>query len=127
MQMACDKCGGATALAGEIQPLGQQAGARMFQCSACGHMNWSKLHPRGLAESQAQEQQQPQPTNNRDGGAGVKLARWFALCHLLFPPPRRPSPVSPAAVAGIFLAVGRLSGRPLSFLSLTVIDGGKGD
>ena len=60
MQIACGKCGGATAFAGEIQPLGEQAGARMFQCPACGHMNWSKLQPKSTAAPQAQ-QQQPQP------------------------------------------------------------------
>jgi len=63
MQMACAKCGGATAFAGEIKPLGQQAGARMAQCSACGHMNWLKLQPKA---SQAQQQQQPQSKPKSD-------------------------------------------------------------
>ena len=61
MQMACGKCGGATAFAGEIQPLGQKAGARMFECSACGHLNWLTLQSKATAAPQAQQQQQPQP------------------------------------------------------------------
>jgi hypothetical protein len=65
MQMACGKCGGATAFAGEIQPLGQQPGARMFNCSACDHMNWFKLHPRAPGAPQAQQQQQPQPDGEK--------------------------------------------------------------
>jgi hypothetical protein len=63
MQMACARCGGATALAAEINPLGQRAGARALQCSGCGHLNWSKLEPRVVP--QAQQQQQPQPDSEK--------------------------------------------------------------
>ena len=41
----CERCGAATAFAAQISPLGDQAGARLYQCVMCNRLTWIPWRP----------------------------------------------------------------------------------
>lgn len=68
-QVACYRCGSATVLAGQIQPLGREPGSQIYRCTSCDELTWTPLpqvsRRAGFAARaepvQQQQQQQQQP------------------------------------------------------------------
>jgi ribosomal protein S27E len=64
-QVACYRCGNATVLAGQIQPLGREPGSQIYRCTVCGELTWTPLlggahHSGAVSRSQPVQQQQQQ-------------------------------------------------------------------
>ena len=72
--VACYKCGSETRFSGEIRPLGQEPGSRIFECTLCESLTWTPITPRLIranphppaTEQPAQQQQQIQPPEVED-------------------------------------------------------------
>ena len=64
-QVACYRCGNATGLSGQIQPLGREPGSQIHRCTVCGELTWTPLlggahHSVAVSRSQPVQQQQQQ-------------------------------------------------------------------
>lgn len=66
-QIACYRCGNATVLAGQIQPLGHELGSQIYRCTSCDELTWTPIS-RGFrygntepGQPVQQQQQQLQP------------------------------------------------------------------
>jgi DNA-directed RNA polymerase subunit RPC12/RpoP len=70
-QVACYRCGSATILAGQIQPLGREPGSQIYRCTACGELTWTPLlggarhgavtRNQPMQQQQQQQQGDPEP------------------------------------------------------------------
>jgi len=73
----CDRCRGPTNPSTFVQPLGNIPGARVYDCTACGHSTWrewrldSSVPPQQQTPRQSAQlqQQQPQTKKEPDDGA----------------------------------------------------------
>jgi hypothetical protein len=72
----CDRCRGPTTPGTFIQPIGSIAGARTYDCAACGHSTWREWRldapvPQQQVQREAVQLQQQQPQSKKEPDAGT--------------------------------------------------------